>query len=155
MENGLSKVTLTQKQVDEDPTLVWNTFIDIIASGADSSLTPFQHHCHFCFHYDSEVLNGGHLQFFENNGIEYAKCVLVSLGELGLVAASKILREALSVAVKHDWPRFRSLSQYVDGAREGEFDVLDNSYYELEPSVSHSLESILEHQQDEFIEIVP
>ena len=151
----MSKVKLTQKEVDADSNLIWNTFIDIIGGGEDPSRTPLQEHCHYCFRYDSEVLNGGHLQFFENNGINYAKRVLFALSGLGLIAPSRILSEALSLAEKHEWPRFENLEEYVEGAREKEFNGFDDAYYELKPSVSESLEQVLIRQQSEFVEIGP
>jgi Domain of unknown function (DUF4375) len=150
----MTKAKLTQKQIDSDPNIVWNSFIDVIGGGDDPSRSPLQQHCHYCFRYYSEVQNGGHLQFFENNGLEYAKAVLESMNGLGLVVAAKILQNALSIASKYHWPQFAEVDEYVEFAQSGLFDRLDNEFSKLEPRLIHSLEQILMRQRDEFIEVM-
>jgi hypothetical protein len=43
------------------------------------------------------------------------------------------------------------VEEYVERALEGEFDELDESYYESAPSVSDLLEQYLECHKDQFI----
>lgn len=60
----LSRAMLSQK-----PYEVWNAFVDLLAMENYTDLDEVQRAAHLCFWYDSEVQNGGHLQYFANRGI--------------------------------------------------------------------------------------
>ena len=46
-------------------------------------LTPEQRRAHLVFWYESEMQNGGHLQYFENRGAEHLEETVYALGLLG------------------------------------------------------------------------
>jgi len=51
-----------------EPHMVWNAFVDLIATEDYADLSPLQRKAHLVFWYESEVQNGGHGQYFENQG---------------------------------------------------------------------------------------
>jgi hypothetical protein len=61
---------LSKKDVNESPFLIWNTFVELMVDEEFESLNDIQRVAYLCFWYDSEVQNGGHLQYFENRGID-------------------------------------------------------------------------------------
>ncbi len=57
---------LSRQQLRDDPHLVWNTYVSILALSDSRELTPNQLDAQLVFFYENDVQNGGHLQFFEN-----------------------------------------------------------------------------------------
>jgi hypothetical protein len=57
---------LTQQQVDAQPFRIWNAYVDLLAMEDYHDLVEQQRPAHLVFWYESEVQNGGHLQYFEN-----------------------------------------------------------------------------------------
>jgi hypothetical protein len=64
----MPKRVIQKSQAISDPTIIWNTFIDLIAERAED-LDPEQRPAHFVLIYDFEVQNGGHLQYFYNHAM--------------------------------------------------------------------------------------
>jgi HrpA-like RNA helicase len=57
-------------------------------------LSPEQRPAHLVYWYESEVQNGGHLQYFENRGTEHLAAPVKALGSLGAMCQQQVLREA-------------------------------------------------------------
>ena len=74
---------LNRDLVRAKPYEVWNSFVDILATEKYENLDDVQRVAHLCFWYDSEVQNGGHLQYFENRGTGLLDKTLAALGALG------------------------------------------------------------------------
>jgi hypothetical protein len=60
--------TLTKGEVEKEPYRVWNAYVDLLAVEDHRDLVPEQRAVYLVFWYESEVQNGGHLQYFENRG---------------------------------------------------------------------------------------
>jgi hypothetical protein len=150
----MAKIVLTQKQIDDDPNIFWNSLIDAIAFEQDETRPPLQQHCHLCFRYYSEIMNGGHFQFFENNGFQYGQDVLRSLHDLGLTEVASILNDALAVAAKRQWQVIETVEQFVEGSLEQSFEKQDDDFYALSPDLHQRLYDIAMRQKSEFITIV-
>lgn len=150
----MTKVVITQKQIDDDPNVFWNAFIDVVGGSDDADFTPLQRHCHLCFRYYNEIMNGGHLQFFENYGMTYADDVLRSLNGLGLTAFAPILVRAIDIATKQNYV-IRTVEEYVEVASRRLFDHEDEAFYSLSPDLLELLQDIGIRQKDEFFTIVP
>jgi hypothetical protein len=60
--------TLTNGEVEREPYRVWNAYVDLLAVEDHRDLVPEQRAAYLVFWYESEVQNGGHLQYFENRG---------------------------------------------------------------------------------------
>src|SRR5258708_36997768 len=63
--------TLTKQQADAEPFRVLNAYVRLLAGERYEDLSPEQRPAHLVFWYESEVQNGGHLQYFENPGTEH------------------------------------------------------------------------------------
>ncbi|MGH9785808.1 MAG: DMP19 family protein [Terriglobia bacterium] len=138
---------------DREPHLVWNAFVDLIATTPPEELSDRQHVAHLAFLYDAEVQNGGHLQYFENHGTVLVEGTVVALDHLGARLQAAVLAGA--TAVWNSRPRERSLTaeQYVSVALEGEFDTFDSQYHACEPAITDLLSLYLEANREEFVEL--
>ena len=59
-------IELAKSEVSDKPYLVWNALIQLITESNHEDLNEIQSIPLFAFWYDSEIQNGGHLQYFEN-----------------------------------------------------------------------------------------
>src|SRR5437016_4501842 len=74
---------LTSKEVEAEPFCVWNSFVNLLAKHSYEELSAEQRPAHLVFWYESEVQNGGHLQYFENRGVEHLAKTIAALGLIG------------------------------------------------------------------------
>jgi hypothetical protein len=102
-------------------------------------LTPLQRIAHLVFWYESEVQNGGHGQYFENQGKAHVPDTIAALEQLGAGCQSKILKAA-----------FQKYQQDPDDFSEAEYDV---AFHACHPSLQFVLEECLRKYLDEFIEL--
>jgi len=145
------KRELPKEAVANEPWQVWNAFIDLLAMEDYKNLTPTQQVAQLAFWYDSEIQNGGHLQFFENRGTEHLESTIVALEKLGATAQQKILTEAGKKWSAEIRSEIESVEDYVSEALEAEFEDSDNLYYECDPSINDFLEKYLDTYKGEFI----
>ena len=110
-------VHLTQSQIEADPYRLWNDFVGIIADEA-SVADPIQEPAHLVFVYESEVQNGGHLQFFENGHGTHVQQTIASLHHLGAHCQAKILEDAGGLWVTEDRGPELSREEFVERALE-------------------------------------
>src|SRR5437899_9848444 len=116
---------LTKQEVDAQPFRVWNAYVDLLAMEDYRDLAEEQRPAHLVFWYESEVQNGGHLQYFENRGTKYLGETIEALGVLGADGHQAILREAADLFLGPERPRIQTTEAYSAVALEGEFDSLD------------------------------
>jgi len=141
---------LKQTDIDSDPNLLWNEFVDIIAMSDFDESEKIIEAASLCFWYDSELQNGGHLQYFENQGIENSKKVSESLVTIGAKPQKKVYEKALKVWMSKVRDSIDTVEEYVSEALEGEFDELDSKYYECSPDMDYYLEKFLENHESSF-----
>jgi hypothetical protein len=102
---------------------------------------------HLVFWYDSEVQNGGHGQFLENQGSRRLAETVEALNELGLPEQAVILSRLAAA--------FRGADEDVDWADildDGAIDELDDAFHRCAPTVTKALEQHLERHSDEYLE---
>lgn len=133
------KRKLTQEVVAREPWQVWNSFIDLLAMEDYKDLTPLQRIAHLVFWYESEVQNGGHGQYFDNQGTAHVSETIAALEQLGAGCQGKILKDA-----------FIRYQDDPDDFSETDFDT---AFHACQPSLQLVLEECLEKYVDEFIEI--
>jgi len=133
--------------------LVWNAFIDLLATEKFEDLEQLQRIAHLAFWYDSEVQNGGHYQYFANPAGRRRHETIEALLALGLGCQASVLRQATSLWGSKDRELPLSVGEFVDNALEGEFSKLDATYYDCSPTTTAGLESFLVEHQDEFVVI--
>ena len=137
-----------------DPHLLWNTFVKLCFSG-EPDPTPVQRVAQQAMLYDVEVQNGGHFQYFENQGLAAARETVLALEQLG----ARRERETLEAAIRthervnpHE-KRVGSREEFVEGALEGHYDEFDHAYGAS--PLDELLKIWLNSHFDEFIEWIP
>jgi hypothetical protein len=131
-----------------------------LIAGDFSKLSRTQSIPYFCFWYDSEVQNGGHLQFSENTSIHYQdkdknaiSLTLKALKNIGARKQANILSQASRryFAQKEEHPA--TVKEFVDLALEDEFEEIDERYYNCSPDINYYLEKYLQTLMTEFVKI--
>ena len=135
---------ISKKMLQSNPYEKWNQFVDLLAMEDYADLTDIQKVAHLCYWYDSEVQNGGHLQYFENRGILLVTETALALTKLGAQSQTNILSKAINILSTKGISNIESLEEYIDEALEGKFDELDSEYYNCEPTIDDLLEKYLE-----------
>lgn len=138
---------LTRADLERDPHAVWNTFIEIIATGDPAELTTLQQQAQLVFYYDSEVYNGGHGQYLENMGLAHAVKTVDALPVFGLGAQARVLAGVVQ------------LLQVRGGAwdevlEDGVIEALDDAFHACVPTVHEAFEQHLVRHSGEHIEFV-
>ena len=139
---------------DSGPDAAWNAFVDLIATEEYADLDPVQKVAHLAFWYDSEVQNGGHLQYFQNRGTGLVPETLEALKVLGAHCQLGILARAAAVYDRKPRKNVENVDEYVDEALEGEFEEFDDKYYACQPEIADLLERYFEQYRASFVEEV-
>ena len=143
---------ISAQQLDKEPYLLWNEYVDLLAMSDYSLLTQSQRTAYLAFWYDAEVQNGGHLQYFENQGIGYLDETITALASLGAVCQRDVLSRA---RVKYELtlrPKNQSVTSYIEVALQDEFGEFDQMYHSCHPGIMEFLKLYLEANESEFIE---
>lgn len=161
VKDGRKVVSLALLQ--RNPFAIQNAFVSLIGMTDYAVLRPEQRFAHLAFRYDSEVQNGGHLQYLINLLIEVGPMnadvrVRETVHALSQVRAS-IQAEILTFALERWSSRPRSLpidvEAYVNEALSAEFEDCDSRYYKCIPTTQDRLEAFLYDNEALFIIRVP
>jgi len=144
---------LSKEIIKKEEYQIWNSFIDLIAMENENELTEIQKNAQQAFWYDSELQNGGHLQYFENQKKKDYSNVIQSLKNIGAEKQSQILQKAANLYFNKNRKSIKSIFNFIKKANEGEFDEFDSQYYEIEPDMNYHLQNYLNNNLNEFIEI--
>jgi len=144
---------LTSKEVEAEPFCVWNSFVNLLAKHSYEELSAEQRPAHLVFWYESEVQNGGHLQYFENRGVEHLAETIAALGLVGASCQQKLLRDASALFHGRRRKPIDTVEEYVSIAMEYEFGVFDQRFGLCSPSLVSCLEDYLETHQSIFVTI--
>jgi hypothetical protein len=144
---------LSKRDVDEEPFQVWNAFIDLLAMEDYQDLTPEQRAAQLVFWYESEVQNGGHLQFFENRGTQQLDETIEALGLLGATCQQTVLREASEAWLSRSRPGIETVEKFCATALEGEFKEFDSRFHKCAPPLCTKLEEYLNNRRSSFVVI--
>jgi len=147
------KRKLSKQIIENEPYQIWNSFIDILAMESADDLSEVQKVAQSSWWYDSEIQNGGHLQYFENTELQDYSSIIDSLKAIGAKDFAALLSEASEMYLGKNRKPIKNVFQFVKKAREGEYDKIDSQYYEISPDMNYYLENYLEAHQDDFIEI--
>jgi hypothetical protein len=143
--------TITKEQLRIDPYAVWNEYIHLLAMSDYPDLSPIQQAAHLVFWYESEVQNGGHLQYFENQGVARVSEVVAALRQLGAKCQADILSMASTQFGAKRRRKIKTAEKYVETALDGEFDRFDREFSELKPTLIEVLQAFLDQNQSEFV----
>lgn len=98
--------------LETEQYLIWNAFIDLVAMEEYEDLNKVQRIAHLCFWYESEVSNGGHLQYFENHKAIHLEETIEALRILGAASQAKILEAAGKQYLNKKRKSIKSVFQY-------------------------------------------
>jgi len=143
--------TLTKREVEAEPLRVWNAYVDLLAMEDYHDLAPEQRPAHLVYWYESEVQNGGHLQYFENFGTKHLAETIEALGLLGATCQQQVLRGAGELWLARDRPRIQTAEEFCETALDGEFDSFDSRFHACSPTLQEYLEAYLERHQSLFV----
>lgn len=141
------KRTVERARLQQAPYLVWNAFIDLLATEQYLDLSPIQRTAHLVFWYDSEVQNGGHGQYFENRGVNRLAQTVAALKELGLVCQATVLAGA-GAALSATEPG----TDWTDTLSDRFVDELDAAFHRCTTTVTEALERHLGEHAAEYVE---
>jgi hypothetical protein len=154
-------IELQKSQLEQEPNLIWNSFIQLIVESKTEELSENQTIAQFACLYDSEVQNGGHLQYFENQYLLFEDKLTVvvekTIEDLKTLGANKYA-EILSQAREKYFSRQRihpsTTEEFCSLELENEFVELDNQYYDCLPGMNYYLKTFLESHMEDFIKFV-
>ena len=149
----MPKGAIQKSHAINDPTIIWNTFIDLI-SGRPEDLDPEQRPAHFVSIYDFEVQNGGHLQYFYNHRNAHLEETLSALTHLGATGQREILKEAAPLFESRPRKRPETAQEYSAIAMKGEFDSFDKRFHECSPTLGELLGKHLTEHASTYIELI-
>ena len=137
----------------------WNAFIDLISRNELQDLTPVQRIARLTWWYSSEVLNGGHDQYFGNNKhIDHWE-VIPALVEIGAEQQSQLLVEVLDYYRKARTEMPDGYDEYIAWERNYGYDdqmrQFDSRFHDCRPEIDALLEAYLQQHEDHFIKWVP
>lgn len=145
---------LTQVEIDAFPEgAVWNAFVQLMATSEFHELGAEQLPAFRAYWYDTEVFNGGHLQYFLNRGVEEALLAVEDLRSLGYLEHGEVLARAIGLWRAQPQGPLESVEQYTRLAGQGDFDQMDEDHASIKPGILDRLEAHLERHQDDFVRI--
>jgi hypothetical protein len=149
-------VRLKKAAVEKESYLVWNAYIDLLSTSDYQELSEIQRPAHWVFWYESEVQNGGHLQYFENQGTEHLQDTIGALKALNAAEQAQILAAAASqyLATHKDQEDDGDIADFVSEALKGGLSDFDKRFQDCPTPLQKHLADYLEAHKAEFVEIV-
>ena len=138
----------------------WNALVSLLSTANLDETTPIQRVALLAWVYSSEVLNGGHEQYFVNrNDIDHIE-VMEALHGIGAYCQSDVLRSALACHsdARRNMPE--GYDEYIAwDERYGyskQLSVFDQQFYNCRPEIETALlEAHLDRYESQFIKWVP
>ena len=128
-------VTITQQELHADPDARLWALISHLAGHPEMCAQREIALLWLPYIYDAEVRNGGHLQYFHNQGTAGVPATIDALRVIGAEAQATILSNCFREMGGKSVQRVRSLAEYFHLAAERSFTTLDDSYYGVKPEV--------------------
>lgn len=157
----VKRIAIQKIKAEKEPYLTWDSFIHLIAFSKTEELNEIQSVAQLAWWYDSEVQNGGHLQYFENKYIlhkdKLLHLVLATVKALKIIGAtkqSKILSQALNKYLSRVRKHPSTVKDFCKLELANEFGKLDDKYYGCSPEMNYYLKNYSNIHVDDFIEFV-
>jgi hypothetical protein len=133
-------VVIAARELEADPSArLWALAIHLAEHVGLRELPQYRHFW-LAYLYDAEVQNGGHLQYFHNQGTKDVPETLTALREIGANSRALILEDCWRQMQDAPVQQVSSLSEYSSLAAERSFKAEDSAYYDAEPDVLSQLE---------------
>lgn len=131
--------------LSDDP---WNAFVAEAeaALAGDVPLTPY----HALWAYHAQVCNGGHHQYFQNlhDAPDQWRLAVEGARRVGADEVAANLAAAIALHDSKPRRRFKNAVEFLTSAREGEFDEIDDRFYELESDLQRALMAAMTERKD-------
>ena len=144
------KIKISKKAVEEFEYNYWNAFVYFLGNSEIDELSGLLRKCFLIYWYASEVSNGGHGQYFENQSDTDFNEVIDSLQSFGAIEHLEILKEAISIQPE-DFDSLSDVEVDILGEQENK---LDDRFYYAKPDLMDLLEAIQKKHEKEIIEWV-
>lgn len=146
--------SIKRSTLNAAPYELWNAYVYLLAISEYEEFSVEQRPAHLAFCYDAEVNNGGHLQYFENKGTVYLDETIAALKSIGADDHQKVLIRAKEVYFSKERDPIQTAQEFVDEALKGEYEDLDNAFYDIKLELHQILEKHLEANTELFVEII-
>jgi hypothetical protein len=134
----------------------WNTYNNLLALSDPADLTPIQRVAYLAYWYESEVINGGHFQYFHNQPQFNQLEVIEALHSLDAQDHAAVLTRAWSHFLKFEFDPPERVEEYVAMEADVDLSEFDKAFWSVgEDFIFHRLEEYLDKYEDEFLEWVP
>ena len=148
----MARRKISKKILEKEPYQLWNLFIDILAMEDKEKLSDIQKTAQRVFWYDSEVQNGGHVQYFANTDLEDYTPVIDSLEFMGAKSHAAMLEKAVKIYFRDGRKNLDTVKKLIEESLKDENRNLDIEYCEIKPDIHFYLKEYLNKYTDEFIE---
>ena len=135
---------VNRRAYDEWNGCAWNAFVDLVATGEPNDFTDIQLRAHLIFWYDAEVANGGHLQYFVNQGTEQVAATLQAWKDVEMPCHQRILSDAFEFVELNPINNIETVEEYVAEAIEDKLGQFDSEFYKCDRQPMDVLEGFLQ-----------
>lgn len=150
----MAKRKISKDLIGKEFGLIWNAYVEFVVYEEYEDLNEIQKVGKALFWYESEVMNGGHMQFFLNKGIEEVEETVKALKFVAYNEYLPLLEKALEIYNGLDYSKVEDPESYAEMALEGHFDYCDEQFYQITRSIEAIQLMFLLDFQQEFIEII-
>ncbi|WP_444916848.1 DMP19 family protein [Microbulbifer sp. JMSA003] len=126
--------SVTKRELSEDPSAKLWALIMYLAENVEAQSSEQFRTFWLTYIYDAQVMNGGHLQYFVNKGLDETEETIAALIAIGAKEQALILEECLKEALQMNIPKINTLQEYSSLAEASSFSQ-DSKYYSVKPEV--------------------
>lgn len=144
----MEPIILNKSDCEANPHLIWNSFIKVIASDT-AGMTDIQKKAALCFQLESDVMNGGFFQYFDNTrsvGFHDYQSVIDALHWIGGDEQAELFVKAHSL-----WRRLDTLNGLEADACGEALERLNPEYDNCVPTMNALFEKLLTENQSKFV----
>jgi hypothetical protein len=145
-------IRINRRRTKKPDLAVSKALTEIALMHEYEELDDVQKVAHLSIWYESEVNNGGHLQYFHNRRLQWIEETIAALATIGASGQAEILRRAVDRWQGTERRRPRTLMEY-HGVQVGrEFGDLDAAFYKCSPDISGLLDDYANANESHFVE---
>lgn len=133
---------------------LWNALVDFAFFLPYEDLSQTQRVLHLIMLYNSEVHNGGHGQYFANEGMDHLEELLRALEQVGAHQQQDILKAASATTMPKRAGGIRGILGYVSYARQNEKYDYDQEYFSCRPPADELAVGFAKANLDEFVKLL-
>jgi len=122
--------TVSASELDADPSARLWALVFYLAERPEAQQLPAFRDFWLSYIYDAEVNNGGHLQYFHNQGTLAVPATIQALESIGAASHAHLLTECWHQVQDHTVSRVKSVNDYPALAAERSFTAEDRAYYD-------------------------